>query len=71
MTPPMRRVVVLAGKLLVLQELLSLLRAQGVITSKDLRTARGTISLMRQQLPEQRRGATWVSKRGRGHNGNA
>ena len=71
MTSSTRRVIVLAGKLLVLQELVSLLRDQGVITDKDLRAAWGTISLMRQQLPDQRRGATWVSKRGRGHNGNA
>ncbi len=71
MTVPTRRVLVLAGKLLMLQELVSHLRAQGVVTDQDLRTAWGTISLMREQLPEQRRGASWVSKRGRGHNGNA
>jgi hypothetical protein len=71
LSPLSRRVIVQAGKLLMLQELVARLRAQGVVTDKDLRTAWGAISPMREQLPEQRRGASWVSKSGRGHNDNA
>lgn len=68
---PTRRIIVLAGKLYVLRELLSQLRAAGAVTDDDLRSAWEAMSSSETPSPKPAPRATSVSKLGRRHNASA